>query len=112
MKLPNGERAIVDVNKITGYALNPMHPYGRHHARLFKRLLGIGIDDADRLIEALRYAAANEEAGVGQQSPFGAKYEVRFVMEGPRRSYTILSVWMIRNGETDPRLVTVYVEKP
>ncbi len=30
MKLPNAERAVVDLAKLRHYCLNPTHPRGRH----------------------------------------------------------------------------------
>ena len=38
MKLPNGERAIVDTRKLLEYCLNSEHPRGRNKARVFLRL--------------------------------------------------------------------------
>jgi hypothetical protein len=35
MKLPGADVAIVDVEKLTGYCLNPEHPRGKHKARVF-----------------------------------------------------------------------------
>ncbi|HXG48805.1 MAG TPA: hypothetical protein VNO52_14360, partial [Methylomirabilota bacterium] len=35
MRLPNGERAIVDIQKLTAYCLNLQHTRGRHKARVF-----------------------------------------------------------------------------
>ncbi|MEH1788358.1 MAG: DUF6883 domain-containing protein [Nostoc sp.] len=39
MKLPNPECAIVEIDKIAGYCLNPEHPEGKHKARVFKSAL-------------------------------------------------------------------------
>ena len=33
MKLPNGDRAVVELAKLTDYCLDPGHPRGRHKAR-------------------------------------------------------------------------------
>ncbi len=41
MKLPNGERAVVDVAKLTQYCLNPQHVDGKHKARVFAAALGL-----------------------------------------------------------------------
>jgi hypothetical protein len=41
MTLPNGERAIVDVENLLGYCLNPHHKRGRTKARVFAPV-GIG----------------------------------------------------------------------
>jgi hypothetical protein len=37
MKLPNADRAIVDIVKLRNYCLNPQHPSGRHKAPRFPR---------------------------------------------------------------------------
>jgi hypothetical protein len=110
MKLPNGDRAIIDEEKVLNYVLDPLHREGRHHAALFQRLLGIERADWLALVTALRSAARDGDAIAGKVSPFGTKYEVRFPMTGPQGTRIILSVWMIRTGEADPRLVTAYVE--
>jgi hypothetical protein len=39
-RLPNAERAILDLAKVRDYCLNPCHPEGRHKARVFKTALG------------------------------------------------------------------------
>ena len=110
MKLPNGAQAIIEDNKIRDYLLSPLHRHGRHHAELFRRLLGIERDSWQRLHAALLQAAKDEEAILGRDSKYGTKYEIKFSMTGPAGSRTILSVWMIRAGESAPRLVTAYVE--
>lgn len=40
MKLPNADRAIVDVAKLRDYCLNPNHEEGKHKARVFAASLG------------------------------------------------------------------------
>jgi hypothetical protein len=34
-KLPNPEKAFIDLNKLIGYCLNPEHPEGQHKALVF-----------------------------------------------------------------------------
>jgi hypothetical protein len=46
MELPNGDRAVIPIEKIIGYCLNPNHPKGKHKARVFKSVLNITNDDA------------------------------------------------------------------
>lgn len=36
MKLPNADRAVVDLRKLRDYCLSQEHPRGQHKARLFK----------------------------------------------------------------------------
>lgn len=110
MTLPNGDKAQVPQAKLSDYVLNPAHPEGAKHARLFLSLLGIGPAQADVLRSALLDAAASREASPGRSSSFGTKYEIRFPMTGPRGSYTVLSVWIIPGDSDRPRLVTAYVE--
>jgi hypothetical protein len=110
MKLPNGDRAIIPDEKLTNYILNPDHEEHGGHAELFRLLLGIERSNADDLKTALADAAATAEAIPGRRSPFGEKYEVRFTMQRASTAYTILSVWIIRAGEQEPRLVTAFVE--
>lgn len=49
MKPPNREYAIVEIDKIAGYCLNPEHPEGKHKARVFKSALDLNLDDAEEL---------------------------------------------------------------
>jgi Domain of unknown function (DUF6883) len=62
MRLPNGERAIVDVAKLVDYCLDPDHLRGRHKARVFRSVLGFGRQDAGELKSLLIHAAARNEA--------------------------------------------------
>lgn len=110
MRMPNGDRAIVPDDKLTGFLLNEEHPEQPGHAVLFRQLLGIVRENPEPLREALVHAAAQHPASPGQPSPYGSKYEVRFDMTGIRGTYTILSVWMIEHGSEVPRLVTAYIE--
>lgn len=49
MKLPNGDRAEIPMQKLIGYCLNPEHPSGKHKARVFESALGITAEDVDVL---------------------------------------------------------------
>jgi len=37
MKVPNADRAVVDIRKLRDYCLNLLHDEGKHKARLFER---------------------------------------------------------------------------
>jgi hypothetical protein len=37
--LPRGEDAVLDIRKIEDYCLSPLHPRGRHKARVFRAAL-------------------------------------------------------------------------
>ena len=108
MKLPNGERAIVDVRKLQGYCLNPHHSRGRNKARVFSSL-GINRSDVEVLREALLEAASNAEARPGVGNPYGQRYIVDFDLVRQARNVRIRSTWIMRIGEDLPRLTSCYV---
>lgn len=110
MRLPNGNRALVEDDKLRGYVLNPTHPVGRHHAALFEKLLGIRQANREVLREALLDAAENEAVAREVATPYGKKYEMQFPLSGPAGTKTVLAVWMIDHRSDRPRLITCYVE--
>ena len=73
MKLPNPERAVVDIKKLRDYCLNSEHRRGRHKARVFASVLGLTIDDAEKLREALLAAAQDGDAILGEQDGYGQR---------------------------------------
>jgi hypothetical protein len=114
MKLPNGDRAIVDTRKLQEYCLNPQHPRGRHKARVFASV-GIRRDDAEEISIALLAAASSGEARLTTANLYGERYIVDFdlVREGRaalgKRTVKIRSTWIVRTGEHLPRLTSCYV---
>ena len=70
MKVPGGDAAIVDRQKLTGYCLNPEHPRGKHKARVFATL-GFTAENADALRAALLMAAASGDAQPAASDQFG-----------------------------------------
>ncbi|MCC6586336.1 MAG: hypothetical protein IT168_06420 [Bryobacterales bacterium] len=108
MKLPNGERAIVDIEKLRTYCLNPQHPRGRNKARVFA-VVGIRQADAEDLRTALLDAAMNGEATLGIENPYGQRYVVDFDLIRGSRTVRIRSTWIVRKGEDVPRLTSCYV---
>jgi len=109
MKLPNGHRADLGT-KIEDYALNPRHWEGRHKARVFDSVLGITQANREVLCHAILLAAENsEEAEPLGNNGHGDVYVLRFPLETPRGRATVLTVWIIRNGEDFPRLVSCYI---
>jgi uncharacterized protein DUF6883 len=108
MKLPNGERAIVDIRKLQDYCLNSQHPRGRNKARVFASV-GIREADAEELRTTLLAAASNAGARLGVASPHGQRYVVDFDFVGQDRTIRIRSTWIVRIGEDLPRLTSRYV---
>jgi hypothetical protein len=111
LKLPNGNQAVVEVEKLTEYCLNPDHEHGRDKARVFDSALGLTLSDASWLRERLLEAARDSEARPGRLDSWGQRYTVDFAMTRDRRTALVRSGWIIRNGEETPRLTTCYILK-
>jgi hypothetical protein len=109
MKLPNGERAVIDRRKLIAYSLDLEHDEGRHKAHLFESVLGINLENAELLLGALEQAAKTGEAVTGKLDKYGQRYLIDFDFAGPGGTASIRSVWIIRHGEDFPRLVTCFI---
>lgn len=109
MKLPNPEMTLIDEGKLTAYSLNFNHDEGKHKARVFKSALGITLDNLEELKMVLLEAVKNYEAIPTKSNPYGKKYIIDFPMTRNNQTAIIHSVWIIRNEENFPRLVTCYV---
>lgn len=109
MKLPGGAHAIVEISKLRDYCLDPHHPRGRHKARVFLSALGLKQSDADFLRVALREAAREADAVLGEADEYGERYTVDFQMTHDDREATVRSAWIILRGESAPRLTSCFV---
>jgi hypothetical protein len=109
MKLPNGDKAIIDPRKLTDYSLSPDHDDGKHKALLFQERVGVSLENAQLLVDALTEAAVRGTAVLGKQDKYGQRYVLDFEFAGPAGTATIRSAWIIRTGESMPRLVTCYI---
>ncbi|MDF5722272.1 MAG: hypothetical protein PUP91_17650 [Rhizonema sp. PD37] len=109
MKLPNPECAIVEIDKIAGYCLNPEHSEGKHKARVFKSALDLDLNNVEELKVALLQAVVDYDAIPGKSNPYGQKYIIDFSMTRSDKQAIIQSVWIVRNNEGFPPLVTCYV---
>jgi hypothetical protein len=109
MKLPSGDRADLGT-KIEDYVLNPRHWEGRHKARVFESVLGITLANREVLRQAILSAAENsEDAEPLGNNGHGEVYILRFPLETQRGRAAVLTVWIIRDGEDFPRLVSCYI---
>jgi hypothetical protein len=109
VKLPNPENTVVDDNKLAGYSLNPDHSEGKHKARVFKSALGLDLSNIEELKAALIFAVQNYDAIPVKANPYGQKYVIDFPMTRGDKTAIIHSVWIVRNNENFPRLITCYV---
>jgi len=110
VKLPNSQRAFVDLTKLRDYSLNPEHESGGHKARVFRAALGLTIDDAQWLRAELLRIAREGEARFGEVSHFGQKYVIDATLTLNERTAIVRTAWIIENGKDFPRLITCYVK--
>jgi hypothetical protein len=109
LKLPNADRAFVDVAKLRRYCLSPTHAVGKHKARVFASVLGLTDADAEELRAALLEAARTLDAIPGEKDEYGQRYTLDLILAGPAGQATVRSTWIIRAGEDFARLTSCYV---
>jgi hypothetical protein len=109
VKIPEADRAVVDLQKLEGYCLNENHPRGKHKARVFRSALGLTKKDSEWLREQLFDAIQSLEAEEGRSDRFGQRFVLDFQLKTEKGKETIRSKWIIRREETFPRFVTCYV---
>jgi len=106
--LPNAEQAYIPEGKVENYLLCLEHAVGGAKARFFGDL-GYTRQNADLLKQQLLLIA--KEGNVHKQvvTEHGVKYVVDGQLVAPSgRQVAVRTVWIIGQGETAPRLVTVY----
>jgi hypothetical protein len=107
--LPNANRAIVQIEKLRDYCLNPEHEIGKNKARVFKSALGLTREDAAELGAAVLQAAQNGKVRLDEKDEWGQRYEIVFKMRRGTREAFVCSAWIIRAEEDFPRLTSCYI---
>jgi len=100
MHLPNCTEAHVDRRKLTEYLLNRDHPDATGKSAFFYGRYG---DNWTELRDDLQEHATGAVASVEE-----TRHGTTYVIEKPLSGALVRSVWMIRTGESIPRLVTAY----
>lgn len=109
VKLPNPDHALIPFEKLEGYCLNPDHSEGRHKAVVFRSALDIGLESVAVLRSALQQALVDQDAMLVAQTLYGQKYRIDFELTRADKCAIIRSVWIVRQQEDFPRLVTCYI---
>lgn len=110
MRLPNSNKALVEIEKLRDYSLNPNHPVGKHKARVFKAALGITLKDAEWLRERALERALSDDAKASAASVFGDKYVIDSLLEYQEMSAIVRFCWIVEFGTDFPRLTSCYVK--
>jgi hypothetical protein len=106
--LPCAENAVVDINKLRGYCLNPEHKDGKHKARLFLSMLGMTADDAEELRQILLDIVRTQEVILNRKDEFGQRYTLDFLLEWKDKCAMLRCGWIIESDSETPKLTTCY----
>jgi hypothetical protein len=108
-RLPNADLAVFDIRKIADYCLNPLHPRGRHKARVFREALNLERGHAAWLRDALLAAARSAEASLIGADAWGAHWRLDATIGRHDKRAMVRSIWIVRTGESWPTFVTCWV---
>ena len=109
MRLPNGRRAVVDIERLRSYTLNPDHEEGQHKARVFQSVFGIGAERAGILRAALVECAKSSHAVETSNDPYGRRYRIDFELVLNGRRAIVRSAWILGAGSRVPRFLSCWV---
>ncbi len=108
MKLPNSENAYIPQPKLMEYLLSPTHPEGGPKAVFFNQV-GYPRENADELSSILLDIARTNEITTHIANEFGKKYIIEGILPHINgEGIHLRTVWVIDNGEVNPRFVTAY----
>jgi hypothetical protein len=110
--LPQHEKAVIPIEKLRDYALDPNHPMGKNKARVFKAALGVERDHADVLSKVLRSTLFRSPAVQGRRSQYGEHWITYHEIVGLSGQPVVVTVaWIYRIEHPDvPLLVSCYIE--
>jgi hypothetical protein len=107
--LPNADKAIIPVRKITEYAL--CFSKAPDKALAFQLALGYNQDNAEKLIKNIIANLTKFPAKTKGDKGYGMLYEVIMTLEGENgRTAKVLTAWMHDISENEMRLITVHVD--
>lgn len=110
MKLPNAELAIIDLEKIRDYCLNPEHPRGKHKAKVFQEVLGLTSENAEELIRQIKIGVIHMECRIGESDQYGRRYTVDIEIDNKDLRAVVRTGWIIKRNQIQPGLTTCYVK--
>lgn len=109
--LKNYEKAYVSLEKLTGYCLNEYHPYGKEKATTFKSVLGIGINEAVLLKDAILKGLSENDCEAREQDEFGERFTVTMRICIFEKEANVTTGWIVRTDEDYPRLTSCYIKR-
>ena len=82
-QLPNAQKARINCRKLRDYALNTKHDTGKYKAAFFYQM-GYTVEKWATLEDEIRSQHLTQPADTGQPSPFGQKYTITALLQGPQ----------------------------
>ncbi|WP_343464431.1 DUF6883 domain-containing protein [Pantoea sp.] len=111
-RLVNADKAVIDPNKVTSYALNSEHPVGGNKAKVFESALGYNQSNAADLIAKVQEGVKSNPVKMGSSDKFGQRMTIDMPITGPNGKTAIVRTgWIYDVGSTTPRMTTIYVNK-
>jgi Domain of unknown function (DUF6883) len=108
MTVPNADRAIIAMEKLTGYLLNASHKRGGAKARLLQTV-GYRSDNPQALESDLRAQHLSLDVTRTHETAYGVVYEIEGHIKTPSgKSVRFCSVWQVDTGTDVPRFITMY----
>lgn len=109
-KMVNADKAIIDVNKLTSYALNTDHPVGGNKAKVFESALGYNQSNVTDLITKVQDGVKNNPVKMLSSDKYGQRMAIEMPITGPNGQTAIVRTgWIYDAGSSVPRLTTIYV---
>ena len=100
---------VVEPAKLRDYCLDPIHPRGRHKARVFARALGLSQAGAPWLRAAILAAIGQADAIRDEVDEHGERWRADLASTRGGRSAIVRTLWLVPPGEGPPRLITCFV---
>ncbi len=110
-KLPNYTNAEIAIEKLSEYSLNELHPLGKEKAIVFKSALGITVEHASLLKEAIYRGLQNNPCSEKVGDKYGKRYLVKMKLCIFEIEAVVITSWIIKEGEDFARLTTCYIKR-
>lgn len=110
MKLPNHQSAIIAIEKLTEYCLNPEHPFGNEKSIDFKSALNIELKNADLLKTLILEGLENSNCVIKGNDDYGKRFSVSMFITNFKKQAWVATGWIIKAGELNPRITSCYIK--
>ena len=111
MKLPNFHKAIVPIEKLRDYCLNPDHPRGKHKEAVFRSELGLDKKDAHKLKFIIEEGIKSVEVKETFKDEYGVRYSGDVAYNYKDKQVIIRTLWIVKSNQDFPSLITCYIKR-